>query len=445
MRIFAHALLGSLALVALTIPGAVRGDPAKSEPPDTDQVRRSAAAAAGEGAEVNRVNDWTVGIAGGLLEGTFIRAAAEIAKALDDGDNLRILPIVTYGAAQNVSDLLYMHGVDLAITYSDVLDQFRKSGAAKNIDLRINYVSELFEGELHVFARPEIKSLADLEGKKVGFNTKGAGPTVTGVILFERLGVHVEPVFVNNAIALEKLKTGEIAAILHSVGKPNDWFARLGPLPGFHFLPVEFDSRFADYYVPATLTHEDYPNLIAAEERIDTIAIPAVLAVYNWPRGNDRFRRVERFIDYYFTRFDKLKEPSFHPKWKDVNLAAKVPGWTRYWVAEEKLAEVMSALRSGRPLEVSRDAMSDSTLQLDREQVRDFVSQTERALPLLPDGTRPQLGKVLDNIRNEIKGENPDEPKLRQLLRSARTICERDATNLVNQGILALIAKFDGV
>jgi hypothetical protein len=34
---------------------------------------------------------------------------------------------------------------------------------------------------------------------------------------------------------------------------------------------------------------------------------------------------------------------------------------------------------------------------------------------------------------------------VRQLLRSARAICERDASNLVNQGILALLAKFNGV
>ena len=444
MRIYARAVLGALMLVAFAGPATVRSESLKGSAAESDQSRRNDAAAAGEGAEVARVNEWTVGIAGGQLEGTFLRMAAEIGKALDDGDNLRVLPVLTYGAADNVSDLLYMQGVDIALTYADVLDQYKKAGIAKNIDQRINYISELFEGELHIYARPEIRSLADLEGKKVGFNTKGAGPTITGPIVFGRLGIHVEPVFVNNAIALEKMKTGEIAAILHLVAKPNNLFANLEPVPGFHFLPLEFDSRLADYYVPAQLTHEDYPNLIAAGASIDTIAVPAVLAVYNWPKGNDRFRRVERFIDYYFSRFERLKEPSFHPGWKDVNLAAKVPGWNRYWVADDKLAALMSALRSGRTVEASREA-TDLASPLDREQVRDFVAQTEKALPLLSDGMRSQLSKVLDGIRNEIKTENPDEPKVRQLLRSARAICERDATNLVNQGILALLAKFNGV
>jgi hypothetical protein len=44
---------------------------------------------------VQESNEWTVGIAGGLLEGTNIRFAAEMAKVLDDRPNLRVLPIVT--------------------------------------------------------------------------------------------------------------------------------------------------------------------------------------------------------------------------------------------------------------------------------------------------------------------------------------------------------------
>jgi TRAP-type uncharacterized transport system substrate-binding protein len=318
---------------------------AKSNPPEIELAQlstRHAPAASGEEGKVARVNDWTVGIAGGLLEGTFIRFAAELAKALDDGDNLRVLPIVTYGAAENVSDLLYLFGVDIAITYSDVLDQYRKSGEVQNIEQRINYISQLYIGELHVFARPEIRTLADLDGKKVGFNTKGAGPTITGPIVFERLGIHVEPVFINNAIAIEKMKTGELAAILHTVGKPNDLFVKLQPIPGFHFIPVEYNEKLADYYLPSTLSHDDYPNLIPVGKPIDTIGIPALLAVYNWPKESDRYRRVERFINYLFDRVDRLKQPSFHPKWKDINLAATVPGWTRYPVAEQKVRAMIS-------------------------------------------------------------------------------------------------------
>jgi hypothetical protein len=78
-------------------------------------------------------------------------------------------------------------------------------------------------------------------------------------------------------------------------------------------------------------------------EKIETLGVQAVLAVYNWPRESDRFRRVSRFIDYYFERFETLHKPPYHPKWKSINLNAKVPGWTRYWVAEEKLKQMAAA------------------------------------------------------------------------------------------------------
>lgn len=311
----------------------------------TRTVPAPTAVTEGESEQVSRVNNWTVGIAGGLMEGTFLSFAAELAKALDDGDNLRVLPVVTYGAAENVSDLLYLKGIDIAITHADVFEEFKKNRRASNVDRRINYISQLYVGELHVFARPEIKTLQDLEGKTVGFHTKGAGPTITGPILFERLGIHVNPVYINNKAAIEKMKTGEIAAILHTVGKPNNLFTSLKAqdLPGFHFVPVEYSEKFADYYVPSTLGYDDYPAFFKPGEKVETIGIPVVLAVYNWPKSSDRFRRVERFIQYYFSRFDNLKQPPYNPKWKEINLAAKVPGWQRYWRAEELLGKITEA------------------------------------------------------------------------------------------------------
>lgn len=297
----------------------------------------------GEQDNVARVNSWTVGVAGGLLEGTFIRFAAELAKVLDDSDKLRVLPIVTYGAAENISDLLYLKGVDVAITDADVFEEYKANQKFSNISKRINYISEMYVAEFHVYAREEIKSIKDLAGKKVGFNTKGSAANITGKIAFQRLGINAEPVFVNHSIALEKMKTGELAALVHAVGKPNDLFKKEAGDNGFHFLPVEYTDMFADYYLPSSLTHDDYPNLIKAGESVETIGVPVVLAVYNWPQGSDRQRRVERFIQYYFERFDKLRNPPFHPKWREINLAANVPGWTRYWVAENLLASTPAA------------------------------------------------------------------------------------------------------
>src|SRR5262249_1353625 len=168
----------------------------------------------------NRKNNWTVGIAGGQLSGTYMTFANELAEVLDDGENLRILPTVTYGAASNMDDLLYLKNIDIAVTQADVFEYFRTQRKTANLEDRGNYVVRLPVAELQVLARNEIKSIEDLRGKKVSFGPAGSGSSLTGTIVFQRLGVQVEQALVDNPTALQKLKSGEIAALVRVIGKP---------------------------------------------------------------------------------------------------------------------------------------------------------------------------------------------------------------------------------
>ena len=93
-----------------------------------------------DGAIKQRKNAWTVGIAGGLIDGTYMRFADELGKVLDDGDNLRVLPIVSYGAASNLDDLLYLRGVDVAVTQSDVFEYYRTERKTPNLQNRVHYM-----------------------------------------------------------------------------------------------------------------------------------------------------------------------------------------------------------------------------------------------------------------------------------------------------------------
>ena len=72
--------------------------------------------------------------------------------------------------------------------------------------------------------------------------------------------------------------------------------------------------------------------------------MPALLAVYDWPTDSDRYRRMVKFTDYLMQRFDKLQtDPGYHPKWKDVNLAGKVPGWRRFQPMQDRLDKLAAA------------------------------------------------------------------------------------------------------
>src|SRR5690348_17598791 len=140
--------------------------------PGLAQPRHAAAAPMRGEADVrDRVNAWTVGLAGGLLEGAPIHFATDIARVVDDGGNMHVLPIVTRGPTENVNDLLYLRGVDAAIINSDSLEEYKSQ--VPQITERISYLLSLFPSELHIFVRPEIHALSDLAGKKVNFNTQG--------------------------------------------------------------------------------------------------------------------------------------------------------------------------------------------------------------------------------------------------------------------------------
>jgi TRAP-type uncharacterized transport system substrate-binding protein len=303
-------------------------------------VPKSISQGGSEAALRERKNAWTVGIVGGLFTGTYMRLAAEMATALDDGDNLRVLPVVSFGAASNLDDLLYLRGVDLAITQSDVFEYFRTVRKTPHLERRIQYIIRLPISELHILARDDVHSLEDLRGKKVNFGPAGTGASLTGTIVFQRLGINVQQVMIDQSSALQKLQSGEIDAIARVIPKPVDFFSKIPPHSGLHLVNIPFTKMFQDYYTLGEFTKKDYPNLLDGKDRIDTIAVPAVLAVFNWAKNTDRYRKVQRFVQYLFTRWDTFQHSPYHPKWRDVNLAATVPGWTRFSAAEDMLQQL---------------------------------------------------------------------------------------------------------
>lgn len=298
---------------------------------------RDGGADAFEDALRQRQNQWAVFLGGGTRDSTWMQFAGEIAEALDDGDDMRVIALMSRGAGGNLADLLYLRSVDAAFTQLDVLDYYRNSRRVPGIDSRIEYITRLPVAELHVTARDNIATLQDLRGRRVVFGTPQQASAVTGPIVFRRLGIEVEPLFVDHAAGLRMLMDGEVDAVVGSMSKPDPLWLKLPPRAGLHLVEVPFTGDLGPFYVVGTFSAADYPNLVAGDRRIDTVAVPSVLAVSNAPAGSERYRRLERFVQYLFERWDRLTRPPFHPRWRDVNLAATVPGWTRFGPAEDML------------------------------------------------------------------------------------------------------------
>jgi TRAP-type uncharacterized transport system substrate-binding protein len=203
----------------------------------------SSSGISGEAEIRDRLNAGTIGLAGGLLEGAPIRFATEIARVVNDGGAVHVLPIVTRGPTENVNDLLYLRGVDTAIINSDSLEEYKSQ--VPQIQQRLTYLLSLFPSELHIFVRPEIRSLADLAGKKVNFNTQGTAAAYSGPLIFSRLGIDVDKMFIPHPVALEQMKRGEIAGVVFVTSKPVDAFVKGKWEEGFKFLPVEYGPKLS--------------------------------------------------------------------------------------------------------------------------------------------------------------------------------------------------------
>src|SRR5690606_9457644 len=134
------------------------------------------------------------------------------------------------------------------------------------------FITKLYNEEFHLVAGDDIKSVEDLAGKKVNFDVEGSGTYMTSSVVFDALGVEVEPTAFVQDLALEKVKSGEIAAAVFVAGKPARAFAETKPEDGLHLVPVDFSGKLRQTYLPSNFSDSDYPGLVPPGEPVDTIA-----------------------------------------------------------------------------------------------------------------------------------------------------------------------------
>jgi uncharacterized protein len=286
-------------------------------------------------------NDNTIGVISGSpnSDDTYFQIALDLAEVLNDGDNLRILPIAGIGGSRNIRDVRFLRGVDVGLTQTNILNSYRRSNERMGQgDDKLVYIAKLFNEEVHLVAGPNITSIAQLKGKKVNVDAGGSGTSYSMRDLFRALGIAVEEVSMPQVEAVEKVRSGEIAATALIAGKPVRSMSRLSRRDGLHLVPIPYPSQLIGDYLPTTLTHDDYPDLVAPGDSVDTVAVGAVMITYNWPKSNpDRYRPLQKFVEAFFPKIADLQKPPRHPKWREVNLAATLPGWQRFDAAQEWL------------------------------------------------------------------------------------------------------------
>jgi TRAP transporter TAXI family solute receptor len=300
-----------------------------------------------------KANENTVGVITGNIGGTYALVGADL-TILDD-DTLRVLPTLGKGSLQNLSDILYLRGIDIGFVQADALAYAVQHDLFGDMTKKIRYIAKLYDEEVHIIARGDIKQLQDLAGQRVNADVIGSGSAVTAEILFNALGIKPKLEHEKEPTGVQELKRGEIAAVIEVGGAP---VRRLADITGegLHLLPVPLNEALAQTYLPDKFTHDMYPQLVPADTTVPTIAVGDVLAVYAWPVHSDRYNRVSHFIDAFFGKFDQFQQPPRHPKWKEVNLTAEVPGWTRFPAAQEWLVKQTAAGTAGNATQTQFNA-----------------------------------------------------------------------------------------
>jgi TRAP-type uncharacterized transport system substrate-binding protein len=319
-------------------PERLHSRPERTAVPGAPAVQKESAPTKQTGAGENRR---TTGIVAGDRRSTEFAIAREIATALARGRSvgssetaLKVLPRVGDGGIQAITDVLTLPDADMAIVPVGLVDRFREATRSVDIRSKLIYIAPLFAEELHVLARVEISDIRDLDGKVVNFGEDGSAAAVLGREICADLGIHVREAHVDLRAATDGMRKREISALFLVSGKPVSALASLTRADGFHVLAIPSLPNLTQDFLPSVFTHKDYPYLVRSNERVDTIAVLSALISYNWPSKTKPFRLLELFAQTLFSHLPELQTAAHHPKWREVNLAATLPGWTRFHPTE---------------------------------------------------------------------------------------------------------------
>jgi len=287
----------------------------------------------------NRVNEGTVTVITAPAGGATSVFGSDMARVIDDDATVRVLPVLGKGPVRNVLDVLYLKSIDMGIVTTDVPEFYKLQYKIPDVTSQLRYIAKLYHNELHVIARTSIKSVFDLEGKKI------VAPTDVGYyaakVIFSRLNIKPASfdILTDDARSIQKIADGEADAYITSTGKVFPLARNIikNEDRSLHLVPIPYDPRLQDLYLPTTLSGEEYPNLLAPGQTIDTIAASQLLVTFNWPENSERYNKVARFVDAFFSKFDEFRKPPRHPKWKEASIVAAIPGWQRFKASEDWL------------------------------------------------------------------------------------------------------------
>lgn len=240
----------------------------------------------------------------------------------------------TAGSLENAAALRDRPGVQLGIVQSDVLDYLR-AFQAEDPDLAriagsLRIAVPLYGEEVHLLARDDIATLADLQGRRVAVGLTGSDTAITAQLVLDLTEVAPRARVTGLAppAALDALLGGEIDAMFHIGGAPTALFAddRLAGA-GLRLVPL------TDPVLAAVYTHSEIAagSYAFQDGPVATVSVRAVLMAYDFAPARNAYNALScaaigDLTHLIASRLGALRETG-HPKWRDVDPTAIPPGW----------------------------------------------------------------------------------------------------------------------
>ncbi len=283
----------------------------------------------------------------GLLaaEAQWMPDALELADALQHEDKLRVLPMVGIGAVQAVNDLAFLQSVDAALLPADTVTYARLQGLMQGTEGKIAYLARLSQIEFALVTRTDIKSITELADRRVATGPAQTASFATGELLLGMMEIPFLRVPRQGKAALQALDRGQADAALVSTA---DLEGVQIDRERFHVIAIPVPAQLEDTYVPAILTPDDVPALLAEGEAVETVSTSLALAVFNWPAKSEHYAKLRRFSSALFEASNEISAGGDQP----INLSATIPNLARHAAA----AEVLGITETG-------DSPSDNSLQ----------------------------------------------------------------------------------
>jgi uncharacterized protein len=287
-----------------------------------------------------------LGLITGSDKGTYYQFGLDLQRLVrQQGINLSVYP--SRGSVDNVYAVYQRPGVQLGIVQSDVLafvSKVQSDPVLTRIAKKTRMVFPLYNEEIHILGRPDIKEFDDLGGRRVAIGREGSGTYLTARLLFKLAEVTpAETLLIDTGEALAALKEKRIDAMFYVAGYPVKLFREdVAASDNLRLVPI-LNKSLTEFYPASEIPAETYAW---QREPVSTIAVKAVLVSFDFRKKD--CDSVGRFAQLTASGMDWLQKNG-HPKWKAVDLNYQLKGWDQYDCVRRALGKAPAATATSRP------------------------------------------------------------------------------------------------